>query len=65
MLDLCAGAGAIITNTFRTHQRSLAKAHMGPRAQELTTIAVHIARQARDSTAPDALVLGSVAPLED
>ena len=60
-----AGAGAIITNTFRTHERSLAKAGLGDRAEELTNSAVQIARTARDSIAPQALVLGSVAPLED
>ncbi len=60
-----AGARAITTNTFRTHQRSLAKAGMGDRAGELTRIAVEIARAARDGANTDALVLGAVAPLED
>jgi S-methylmethionine-dependent homocysteine/selenocysteine methylase len=60
-----AGAGAITTNTFRTHRRSLAKAGLGDRAAELTGLAVTIARQARDDIRPDALVLGSVAPLEE
>ena len=62
---LKAGADAIITNTFRTHERSLAKAGMGNRAEELTHAAVAIARQARDHTRPDAFVWGGVAPLED
>ena len=60
-----AGAGAITTNTFRTHRRSLARAGLGDRAAELTGLAVTIARRARDEIRPDALVLGSVAPLED
>jgi homocysteine S-methyltransferase len=60
-----AGAQAISTNTFRTHQRSLAKAGMGNRAEELTTTAVEIAIAARDEVNTDALVFGSVAPLED
>ena len=60
-----AGAEAIITNTFRTHERSLAKAGMGDRAEELTHKAVEIARHARDEVNTDALVFGSVAPLED
>lgn len=60
-----AGAGAVITNTFRTHQRSLEKAGMGARARELTARAVEIARSARDRVKPEALVLGSVSPLED
>ena len=60
-----AGAQAIITNTFRTHERSLAKAGMGDRAEELTAKAVEIAQSARDEVNTDALVFGSVAPLED
>jgi len=60
-----AGAQAISTNTFRTHERSLAKAGMGHRAEELTTKAVEIAQSARDEVNTDALVFGSVAPLED
>jgi homocysteine S-methyltransferase len=60
-----AGSQAIITNTFRTHERSLAKAGMGDRAEELTHKAVEIARHARDEVNTDALVFGSVAPLED
>ena len=62
---LAAGAGAITTNTFRTHRRSLAKAGLGPRASELTSLAVDIAKAARGRHEPQALVLGSVAPLED
>jgi len=60
-----AGAQAIITNTFRTHERSLAKAGMGNRAEELTAKAVEIACAARDEVNTDALIFGSVAPLED
>ena len=62
---LDAGAGAICTNTFRTHERSLAKAGLGDRAERLTREAVAIACAARDELNQDALVLGSVAPLED
>jgi S-methylmethionine-dependent homocysteine/selenocysteine methylase len=60
-----AGAEAITTNTFRTHQRSLAKAGLGDRAGELTRSAVEIAQRVRDEISPAALVLGSVSPLED
>ncbi len=60
-----AGADAITTNTFRTHRRCLDKSGWGDRAQELTQRAVAIARKARDEVAPSAIVLGSVAPLED
>lgn len=62
---LDAGAGAITTNTFRTHERSLAKANMGHRAADLTCQAVDIAQRARDEINAEALVFGSVAPLED
>ena len=62
---LRAGAGAVTTNTFRTHARSLAKAGWEDRAETLTATAVDLARRARARVAPDALVLGSVAPLED
>jgi S-methylmethionine-dependent homocysteine/selenocysteine methylase len=62
---LDAGAGAITANTFRTHHRSLAKAGLGDQATALTRRAVEIAREARDAHQPGALVLGSVAPLED
>jgi S-methylmethionine-dependent homocysteine/selenocysteine methylase len=62
---LDAGAGAVTTNTFRTHRRTLAKAGLGHRAAELTRRAVEIAAAARDERNPRALVLGSVAPLED
>jgi Homocysteine/selenocysteine methylase (S-methylmethionine-dependent) len=55
------GAEVITANTFRTHQRSLAKGGLGERAAELTRTAVAIARRA----APSAFVAGSLAPLED
>jgi S-methylmethionine-dependent homocysteine/selenocysteine methylase len=60
-----AGAGAITANTFRTHRRTLAREGLGDRAEALTRRAVEIARRARDQVRPGALVLGSVAPLED
>jgi len=62
---LHAGAQAIIANTFRTHERSLARAGLGGDAAALTAEAVRIARAARDAVNPQALVFGSVAPLED
>ena len=62
---LTAGAEAITTATFRTHRRSLEKAGLGDRAAELTRQAVEIAMRVRDEERPDALVFGSVAPLED
>lgn len=60
-----AGADAITTNTFRTHARTLAKNGLGEDAKQMTHIAVRLAREACDAVNPDALVLGSVAPLED
>ena len=60
-----SGADAIITNTFRTHERSLAKGGIGDQAESMTVDAVRIACAARDETKPKALVFGSVAPLED
>ena len=62
---LQAGADAITTNTFRTHERSLAKVGQGNRWSSLTEAAVMIAQLARDSVKPEAMVLGGVAPLED
>lgn len=62
---LLAGADIITANTFRTHRRSLAKVGMGDRAQEMTQRAVEIVLEARDRYNPDALVVGSIAPLED
>ena len=58
------GAGAITTNTFRTHERSLNKVGLGHLAKSLTQSAVQMAVDARDELNPDALVLGCVAPLE-
>lgn len=57
---LNAGADIITANTFRTHQRSLAKGGCGQRARELTLKAVAIAREAGAKG-----IAGSIAPLED
>lgn len=64
-LYLESGAGAIITNTFRTHERSLAKAGFGAESRRLTQAAVSIAREAIQESRSSAMLLGSVAPLED
>jgi len=60
-----AGADIITTNTFRTHRRSLAEEGIGGRAKELTRIAVELAQSAREEASAEALVAGSIAPLED
>ena len=66
---LSAGAEVLTTNTFRTHRRSLERAGFGSRAKELTSMAVHIAKEAAGEQAASgggtAWVAGSVAPLED
>ena len=58
------GAAAVTTNTFRTHERILAKVGLGHLAKSLTQNAVKMAVEARNEVNPDALVLGCVAPLE-
>ncbi len=62
---LDAGAGGVTANTFRTHRRTLDWDGRGERAVALTRQAVEIARAACDERKRGALVLGSVAPLED
>jgi S-methylmethionine-dependent homocysteine/selenocysteine methylase len=60
-----AGADALTACTFRTQHRTLARAGLGQRAEELTIRAVELARRAtRDAERP-VLVLGSAPPLED
>ena len=65
--NLAAGADVVTTNTFRTTGRTLRAAGRDPaEGQELTRQAVALAREARQvSGRPDALVAGSIAPLED
>lgn len=61
-----AGAEIITTNTFRTTSRALGKKQLGGRAQELTHLAVSLAKQARSESANGPVwIAGSVAPLED
>ncbi len=66
---LRAGADVLTANTFRTHQRSLAKGGLGDRARELTRFAVQLAREAihQSTHSPHRprFVAGSIAPLED
>ena len=62
---LRAGADAITTCTFRTNRRTLERAGRGNEADALTHRAVTLAAEARDAVAPSALILGSVAPLEE
>ena len=61
-----AGAEIITTNTFRTTTRALGKKGLGNRAQDLTFLAVDLAKKARDQVADKPVwIAGSVAPLED
>lgn len=62
-----AGAEVLTTNTFRTSFRSLNKAGQGHQAKKMTELAVRLAKQARENTAPSnpVWIAGSVAPLED
>lgn len=61
-----AGAEIITTNTFRTTTRALGKKGFSDHAEELTSLAVDLAKQARDQSANEEIwIAGSVAPLED
>jgi S-methylmethionine-dependent homocysteine/selenocysteine methylase len=65
--NLLAGADIITTDTFRTTARTLRKAGLDPaRAAELDALAVRLAAEARaEAGRPEALIAGSIAPLED
>ncbi len=62
-----AGADIIVTNTFSTTKRVLAKKGLGEKSYEITVLACELARQARDETktAQKVYVAGSAPPLED
>jgi len=63
---IAAGADIITTDTFRTTARTFALAGLLDRSEELTMLAVHLAKNAREKC-PDRRVqiAGSIAPLED
>lgn len=70
-----AGAEIITADTFRTHRRNLVVAGMGHRAEELTHMAVRIARSAirartevfdpEKRARKEVFIAGSIGPLED
>ena len=65
-----AGADVIITNTFSTARHVLERAGMGDRVKELNTLAVRLAREARDSSAGERPVaiagsMSSMVPSDD
>ena len=63
---ILAGAEIITTNTFRTTSRALDKKGLSKRAEELTFLAVSLAKEARDQSKNENVwIAGSVAPLED
>lgn len=65
--NLHAGADIITTNTFRSTARTLRRAGLDPaRAEEFDALAVLLAHEARENARrQDALIAGSLAPLED
>jgi S-methylmethionine-dependent homocysteine/selenocysteine methylase len=63
---LLAGAQVLTTNTFRTNTRTLLRAGLYQRMQELVHVAVALARQAAQETSrASAIIAGSLAPVED
>jgi S-methylmethionine-dependent homocysteine/selenocysteine methylase len=60
-----AGAQAITANTFRTQRRTLAREGLGERAEELTALAVRLAKRAGSGREEPPFVFGSDPPLED
>ncbi|HVP28307.1 MAG TPA: homocysteine S-methyltransferase family protein [Myxococcota bacterium] len=62
---VAAGCEVLTANTFRTQRRTLAKAALGERAEELSRLAVALARRAGSGAGRRVFVAGSAAPLED
>ena len=61
-----AGADILVTDTFRTTRRMLSRAGRDPdEAEALDALAVRLAREAVTESGGNALVAGSLAPLED
>lgn len=61
-----AGADILVTDTFRTTTRTLARAGRGQdETERLNRLAVYLARSAAEETNRDVLIAGSIAPLED
>ncbi|MHA2092742.1 MAG: homocysteine S-methyltransferase family protein [Candidatus Kariarchaeaceae archaeon] len=62
---LDAGSDILTTNTFRTQYRTLANTGIGSKAEKITKLAVDLAIKAREEKSSNALIAGSIAPLED
>lgn len=60
-----AGCEILTANTFRTQRRTLARAGIGPRARDLTALAVGLARNAIAQSDRRIWLAGSAPPLED
>jgi S-methylmethionine-dependent homocysteine/selenocysteine methylase len=63
--EVAAGADIVTANTFRTHARTLGKAGLAERAEELSALAVRLAHQAASAPGREIFVAGSLSPLED
>lgn len=62
---LTAGAEILTTNTFRTKDYTFRQAGLIPQGEKLTNLAVKLAVQAVREVNSDALVAGSISPVED
>jgi len=63
---ILAGADVITADTFRTTRRTFSRAGLKDRSEELTAVAVDLAKKARaEFTEKTVLIAGSVGPLED
>lgn len=62
---VAAGAELLTANSFRTQERTLARAGLGGEAPRLTALAVELARRAARGAGHPVWVLGSAPPLED
>jgi S-methylmethionine-dependent homocysteine/selenocysteine methylase len=63
--EAAAGADILTADTFRTHARTLARAGLADRAEELTALAVRLAHRAAAGSDREIFVAGSLSPLED
>ncbi|MEO8432724.1 MAG: homocysteine S-methyltransferase family protein [Acidobacteriota bacterium] len=63
--ETAAGAEILTANTFRTHERTVARASIPESADSLTRIAVALAREVAAVAGRAVAVFGSLSPLED
>lgn len=60
-----SGAQIIVTNTFRTTERTFKKANLKNKARKATLLACRLAKEAVKESGKEIFVAGSIAPLED